>query len=139
MRVGGAGVGARQKVMLLDDDEDMLDLLKLTLESRGLLAWGFTDPGEFFEALTCTHPALVITDLHIDAFDGMEVCRRLAQEFPQVALVVLSGDGDKHQSALQVGAHLFLTKPIGAQALGDAVVSLLSLGSGIPGIQGGQA
>lgn len=126
MQIGGTGVLPRHQIMLLDDDEDMLDLLKLALENRGLLTCCFSDPSEFFAALHSARPALVITDLHIDQFDGLEVCRRMTEEYPQVALVVLSGDGAQQKSALRGGADLFLTKPIEAQALGDAVVSLLT-------------
>ena len=114
--------------MLLDDDEDMLDLLKLTLDQRGFDTSCFSDPYDFFIAIRALQPELVITDLHIDEFDGLEVCRRVSAEFPQVSLVVLSGDAAQRQSALQGGADLFLTKPIPAQALGDAVERLLTPG-----------
>ncbi len=114
------------EVMLLDDDQDMLDLIQVALERRGLHACGYRNPGDFFEAMSSARPSLVITDLHLDEFDGMEVCRRMTKEYPNVTLVVLSGDGGKHDIALQGGADLFLTKPIEAHALGDAVVSLLN-------------
>jgi FixJ family two-component response regulator len=130
MQIGGLSVVSHHQIMLLDDDEDMLQLLKLALEHRGLRTCCFSDPSEFFTALRSARPAVVITDLHLDKFDGLEVCRRMTQEHPQVALVVLSGDGTQQTSALSGGADLFLTKPIQAQALGDAVVRLLTPANG---------
>ena len=126
MQVGRSGVVSRHQVMLLDDDEDMIDLMSLVLAARGLQAAGFTHPGDLFAALTKGEPAIVMTDLHLDPYDGLAVCRRLAQDYPHILLVVLSGDGAMHERALREGADLFLTKPIETQALGDTLVALLT-------------
>lgn len=126
MQVGRSGVVARHQVLLLDDDEDMLDLMQLALSARGLQAAGFTHPSDLFAALDKGEPSIVMTDLHLDPYDGLAVCRRVAQDHPHVLLVVLSGDGAMHERALRAGADLFLTKPIEPQALGDTLVALLT-------------
>ncbi len=126
MHAGTSDGALRHQVMLLDDDQDMLDLLSVVLEKQALRAQCFTDPSELFAALQSATPSIVITDLQIDQVDGIDVCRRLAESYPDVLCVVLSGDLTRRQAALGAGADLFLLKPIAGESLVDALRGLVA-------------
>jgi len=125
MRAGRSHGMPHHQVMLLDDDQDMLDLLSVVLEKRALSAQVFTNPSQLFEALQSVRPSIVVTDLQIDEEDGMDVCRRLTEDYPEILCVVLSGDSTRRHAALRAGADLFLLKPISSQLLVDALLGLV--------------
>ena len=100
--------------VLVDDDQDILDIMKLHMELEGHQVRTFTSSPEALETILHSPPDCVVTDIMMPEIDGVELTRRLraAPGLDELKVVVLSGkiyqtDRDR---ALNAGANGFLTK-----------------------------
>ena len=101
------------RILVVDDEERMVVLLKSALEHRGHTVSGVTD-GQAAIDLAETDPFdAVLTDLRMEPVDGMEVISRIKQTSPETAVVVLTAYGEVQSAveALRQGAYQYLTKP----------------------------
>lgn len=105
------------RVILLDDNPDMLVTMKLLLEDGGV------------EVVTCMHardalraqrerPAdVLVTDIFMPDADGLEVIQQFRREWPGIRIIAMSGGGrkvkgDYLETAREAGADLALRKPV---------------------------
>jgi CheY-like chemotaxis protein len=119
------------RVILLDDNPDMLITMKLLLEDSGI------------DVVTCMHardafreqrerPAdALVTDIFMPDADGLEVIQQFRREWPAIRIVAMSGGGRKVKGdyleiAREAGADIALRKPVDPQ-------ELLRLVSAVPG------
>jgi CheY-like chemotaxis protein len=107
-------------VLLVEDDDSLLDLLRRTLERGGfdvVTAVHGQDALTRFEEQTVD---LVVTDILMPRMDGFELMRRLKSKSPHLPIVAMSGITDLpayRKLALDSGANTALTKPIGRAQL----------------------
>jgi CheY-like chemotaxis protein len=79
-------------------------------------------------------PHLIITDLHMEKFDGIELCNAIRRdknpEIRDIPILVLTGDEDKviHEAAEQFGAARILTKPVSAEVLFECISRMVASG-----------
>src|SRR5262245_20526250 len=102
------------KVLLVDDDVDLLELLKIRLET-----WGYevsvASDGEEAQTLTdAIDPDIVISDVLMPGLSGMELLRGLKAGNPKrpIILITVQDSVDLAVEAMKQGAHDFLTKPL---------------------------
>lgn len=107
-------------VLVVDDDPDLREALRLILEAYGLTARVASDPRQALtwlseEAL----PAVVLLDMRMPGMSGEEFLRALRSDAARgrVPVVVLSGDATARASAEAAGADEFLAKPVEVQEL----------------------
>ena len=103
---------------MIEDDVAQQVLLRAALESRGL---DVIVAGAGFEALrvlSVQEPDVVLVDLGLPDFDGVELCRRIRQTH-RCPIIVVTADGDEGRmvAALDVGADDYVTKPYGPDML----------------------
>lgn len=117
IRNGGGGgalaVGAR--ILVVDDEGDLLEVLRRTLEAQGYRVRTATDGESALAAATACPPDLILLDLIMPGIGGFEVCRRLRadarlQHVPVVMLTALHETPAKVQG-LDAGADDYVTKP----------------------------
>jgi two-component system response regulator HydG len=111
------------KVMVVDDDRSMCELIEAGLKKRGYdVAWS-TRGADALAKLDDDDFDVVLTDLKLGDMDGLEVCERVVTSRPEVPVVVITGFGsmDAAVGALRVGAYDFITKPIDIEPLAAAV------------------
>jgi len=119
--------GARGlKLLVVDDDQDMLELLTRALERAG---YGVVtaDTGErALELLVPANLDLVVLDLVLPGMDGFELCRRIRLE-SQIPIVVLTGRGDEDDvmRGFRLGIDDYVTKPFSMQLLVARVAAVL--------------
>ena len=106
-----------QRVLIVDDSADDIEMLKRFLETTEVSILGVSDPTTVEGAFDDFQPDIVLLDLHMPSVDGLEILRRLRSgrsERGFVPVVVLTGDRGKiaRNSALVLGADDFLTKPL---------------------------
>src|SRR5690348_2396618 len=106
-----------QRVLIVDDSPDDIEMLKRFLETTEVSVLGVSDPTKVEDAFDDFKPDIVLLDLHMPSVDGLEILRRLRSgrsERGFVPVVVLTGDRGKvaRNSALVLGADDFLTKPL---------------------------
>jgi DNA-binding response OmpR family regulator len=116
-----------RKIFVVDDDPQILDLVRLELEFEGFEVEGFLDGSSALAAIRASAPALVLLDLRLPDLSGFEICRRLREEGIDVPLIVVSGrdaEADKVRG-LDLGADDYLTKPFGLAELVARVRAVL--------------
>jgi two-component system, OmpR family, alkaline phosphatase synthesis response regulator PhoP len=112
---------AKQKILVVDDEEDILELLRFNLTQEGF-AVACAGSGE--EALKLTRlekPELILLDLLLPGIDGLEVAKRLkndpsTREIP-VIMVTAKGEEADIVTGLEVGAEDYITKPFSRKVL----------------------
>jgi two-component system alkaline phosphatase synthesis response regulator PhoP len=116
-------MGARTtgKVLVVDDDETILDLLKYNLEKEGYEVITTADGLKGIEIARRFVPDLILLDLMMPRIDGIETCRRLreAPELRSTTIVFLTARTEEYSevAAFEAGADDYITKPIKPRAL----------------------
>jgi DNA-binding response OmpR family regulator len=135
-RGAGAAVRARRKhVLVVEDEPDVAGLIKHTLERGGDVDVEIALSGE--AALTKASerlPDVVILDLNLPGFDGLEVCRLLRTRQPSAAIPIImltarASEADRIKG-LDLGADDYITKPFSPRELAARVRAALRRGLG---------
>jgi two-component system, OmpR family, KDP operon response regulator KdpE len=108
----------RTRVLVVEDDPNIVDLIRSNLAVRGFDTMVSTDGVRALALLESGRPDVVLLDLMLPGVDGMELCRDI-RERSSVGIIVISarrGERDKI-SALNVGADDYMTKPFSIEEL----------------------
>src|SRR5579859_1362922 len=101
-------------ILVIDDDPDVRDLVKTTLESAGHKVALAVDGRDGVQQYRAKGADLVITDLFMPDQEGLETIEQLRLEFPEVRIVAISGKptgGTMLSVAQRLGAAAILPKP----------------------------
>ena len=115
---GAAADGAAPRVLVCDDEPQILRALKVILREAGFEVVPAETASEALDRAAVRPPEAAIIDLVLPDGDGIEVTRRL-REWSQMPILVLSamGDEDAKVRALEAGADDYVTKPFGSREL----------------------
>jgi two-component system, OmpR family, KDP operon response regulator KdpE len=118
VRVSGAARAARPRVLVVDDEPQILRALKVVLREAGFEAVAAETAAAALDAAAVRPPEAAIVDLVLPDADGVEVTRRL-REWSEMPILVLSAIGEEDQKvrALDAGADDYITKPFGTREL----------------------
>jgi DNA-binding NtrC family response regulator len=115
----------KKRVLVIDDDPKILELIQIILETEGHEAILLSSGEEAVERVRTTHPDLILLDIVMRAYHGLEVLAELRQAAPETPVVLLSGAvsqvNDMPDIARALGAEDFIEKPFDAQRLIDVV------------------
>ena len=119
------------KILVVDDDLELLGLISYALRQAGYLTVEATDGAAGLAAFQSESPALVILDVNLPRLSGLDVCRqiRAASATPVMMLTVRGAEEDQVQ-ALDLGADDYLTKPFSPRTLLARVRALLRRAGG---------
>jgi two-component system KDP operon response regulator KdpE len=109
---------AGQRVLIADDETSIRRYLRTALTAQGFSVYEAANGEETIAGVLAHHPDIIILDLGLPDFDGIEVTRRL-REWSQMPIIILSvreAENDKI-AALDAGADDYLTKPFGTGEL----------------------
>jgi DNA-binding response OmpR family regulator len=114
------------KILVVDDDAELLGLIAYALRQTGYLVFEAADGALALTQFEREEPDLVILDVNLPRLNGLEVCRRLrsTSRVPIMMLTVKGGEEDQVQ-ALDLGADDYLTKPFSPRTLLARVRALL--------------
>jgi len=107
-----------QRVLVVDDENSIRRYLRAALSAQGFTVYEAASGEEAMNAVLTDRPDIIILDLGLPDFDGIEVTRRL-REWSQTPIIILSvreAENDKI-AALDAGADDYLTKPFGTGEL----------------------
>jgi DNA-binding NtrC family response regulator len=106
------------RVLIIDDDRSMCDLLEVALASAGFAVQVSQDGTEVLDSLGDRDVDVVVTDVRMPGVDGIELCRRAQEIRPDVPVIVLTAFGSMETAvqAIRAGAWDFLTKPVDLEA-----------------------
>lgn len=120
------------RILLIDDDINLLQMVKLMLERVGHQVETAKDGAKGLEMAAQTQPELAIIDVMMSGLSGYDVVRKLREDprtasLPVVILTARSQPMDK-EMALEAGANAFLSKPVTAQELTERVDAVIRAG-----------
>jgi two-component system alkaline phosphatase synthesis response regulator PhoP len=117
------------KILLVDDETDVLDFMKYNLEKEGFWVYTAQNGVEAIQLAKKMNPHLIILDLMMPKMDGIETCRELRNipEFKNTIITFLTArDEDYSQIAgFEVGADDYITKPIKPRVFISRIRALL--------------
>ena len=112
---------SRQKILIVDDETDTIDLLQFNLRAAGYDVLSAADGKTALLKARSVHPDLILLDLMLPEIDGLEVCKTLRKDprtagIPIIMLTAKSAEIDR-VLGLELGAEDYVTKPFSPREL----------------------
>lgn len=103
---------AMEKILIIDDDVNICELLRLYLEKEGFSTETATDGLAAIDTFKSASPDLVLLDIMLPGLDGWQICREI-RKFSQVPIIMLTAKGETFDKVLglELGADDYITKP----------------------------
>lgn len=119
-----------KKILIIDDEPDVIELYKMRLESRGYKVEGLTDPAEARWAMRSSPPDLVVLDLNMPGQSGFELLTSLPRQVGQKKIFVIVLTARQYPSdeteVQNLGADAFFIKGQGDAAMIEKIKELLA-------------
>jgi CheY-like chemotaxis protein len=119
-------------ILIVDDNETNLKLLKYLLASNGYAIRTAEDAEQALAILVTYHPAAIMLDLQLPGMDGLSLARKLRANpaMRDIVIVAVTAHAMKgeEQRALAAGCDAFITKPIDTRTLPGRLAELLARG-----------
>ena len=111
----------KQKILVVDDEEDILELLKFNLSREGYQVLCAVSGEQALRLVRSENPDLIMLDLMLPGIDGLEVTRRLKNDpdTKNLPIVMLTAKGEEADivTGLELGADDYITKPFSPRVL----------------------
>ena len=112
---------AKETILVVDDEEDILELIRYNLAREGYQVAGAASGEEAVQTAKAILPDLILLDLLLPGMDGLEVCRSLKGEARTrpIPIIMLSAKGEEADivAGLELGADDYVTKPFSPRVL----------------------
>ena len=102
------------RVLIVDDDKSMCELIETDLTSRGIHSEWRTSAEEAIRAMQAGQFDVILTDLQMPGLNGLALCERIVSNRPDIPVVVMTAFGSLESAvaAIRVGAYDFVSKPV---------------------------
>ena len=118
--------GAQRRVLVVEDDATIVDAIATRLRAEGFLVQTAGDGPSAVDTAEAWQPDLLILDVMLPGFDGLEVCRRVQAQRPVPVMMLTARDDETDMLVgLGVGADDYMTKPFSVRELVARVHALL--------------
>ena len=119
----------KQVIMVVDDDENIAQLVRLYLEKEGFEVVSFSRGDSALTAFKSNPPALLLLDIMLPGMDGWQVCRAIRQ-ISSIPIIMLSAKDETFDKVLglELGADDYMTKPFDPKELIARVKAVLRRG-----------
>jgi two-component system alkaline phosphatase synthesis response regulator PhoP len=112
---------ANEHVLAVEDEEDILELVRYNLEKEGYRVTGVVSGEEALRHARSRPPDLIVLDLMLPGMDGLTVCRELKQDAKtrDLPIIILTAKGEEADivAGLELGADDYVTKPFSPRVL----------------------
>jgi two-component system alkaline phosphatase synthesis response regulator PhoP len=127
---------AKDRILVIEDDADILRLLQFNLEKDGYNAVTAESGERGLEQARSFKPGLILLDLMLPGIDGLEVCRILKHDSKteHIPIIMLTARGEEIDivTGLELGAEDYVTKPFSPKVLIARVRAVLRRRAGVP-------
>lgn len=115
------------KVLIVDDEPEVTELIKRSLERRGFEVMVASTGQEALTLYPKENPQVVLLDLGLPDINGRDVLKEIKAKAPQIKVMIMSGytDSKTKQELISMGADSFLDKPIIPAKIADAIKETL--------------
>jgi len=117
-------------VLIADDEENLLTLLKDNLEERGFEVNAATNGEEALQGVLAHKPNFIILDVEMPKLNGFQVCEKIRAnpDFKDVPILILSAYAQPEhiKRGMEAGANLYMTKPFKMNELEENIRKLLN-------------
>jgi two-component system alkaline phosphatase synthesis response regulator PhoP len=117
------------KILIVEDDADIVELLTYNLEKEGYLLESAPNGLLGYEKLASFQPDLILLDIMMPEMDGIELCNKIRSqpEYNEILIAFLTARGESFTqvTALDAGGDDFITKPIKPSVLKSRIKALL--------------
>ncbi len=122
------------KILVVDDDLNICELLKLYLENEGYTAFVANDGQAAVDTFAAKNPDLVLLDIMLPKMDGCHVCREI-RKTSSVPIIMLTAKGETFDKVLglELGADDYVTKPFDAKEVMARIKAVLRRSKGESG------
>ena len=116
----------KQVIMVVDDDENIAQLVRLYLEKEGFEVVSFSRGDSALTAFKSNPPALLLLDIMLPGMDGWQVCRAIRQ-ISSIPIIMLSAKDETFDKVLglELGADDYMTKPFSTRELISRIKAVL--------------
>ena len=117
-----------KKILLVDDDVDLLMLLRRVLKSRGYQVVTLEDGSEVINMIEKIRPDLLILDINIGEYDGRDICSEVKNNhsYDQIPVVLFSALIKEKEAMAGCDADAYIAKPISAPLFLRKVDSMIA-------------
>lgn len=121
------GLQAMAKILLVDDDEDLLLLMGEYLEAVGLEHDQAVSAKQARNRLKRSGYDMVVSDFNMPGESGLDLLRYVSSMYPEIPFVLMTGCYDLRikRESLRMGAHAYIQKPFYMNALSRTIVNLM--------------
>jgi two-component system, OmpR family, alkaline phosphatase synthesis response regulator PhoP len=128
---------ARRRVLVVDDDRNIVQLVRMYLEKDGYQVGVAYDGEEALDTARAFKPDLVVLDLMLPGLDGLEICKRIRwdSDVPIIMLTARTTEADK-LNGLDLGADDYVTKPFSPRELIARIRAVLRRAPGADELSG---
>lgn len=120
----------KKKILLVDDEQDMVYAVKMQLEANGFKVLTAQDGQEGLDKARKENPDLIILDLMLPRIDGYKVCRMLKfdEKYKKIPVIIYTARAQEADEKLgyEVGADAYMTKPFDPKKLLARINELLN-------------
>jgi DNA-binding response OmpR family regulator len=122
--------GTKPKILVIEDERDITEALRLRLEANNYEVSAAGDGAEGLRQARAGQPDLIILDIMLPKLDGYKIARMLKydEKFTHIPIIMLTAkvQQDDVQQGLEAGADAYMTKPFKAEELLEQIKKLLS-------------
>ena len=114
------------RVLLVDDEPDIVSVLKQGLKLKGFQVDGYTDPLKALDQFKADYYDIVLSDIKMPVMNGFQLCRKLIEKDPKIRIFFLSAFDIYQKEAEAVfptlKSHKFIKKPIRYEDLANLLM-----------------
>lgn len=116
-----------QKVLVVDDEQSIVTLLKYNLETAGYIVEVAYDGEEALQKVELSQPDLIVLDVMLPKKDGIEVCKTIRSDKNLVPILMLTAKDDEFDRVLglELGADDYMTKPFSPREVVARIKAIL--------------
>jgi two-component system phosphate regulon response regulator PhoB len=121
-------IKGKPMVLVMDDEEDLLFLVELTLKQEGFKTEISPNAADMMDIIAQTHPDIIVLDIHMRGIDGGTVCQLIKSNTStaDIPVILFSANENIANISRQCGADGYITKPFTGEKFKDTFLTILN-------------